>query len=168
MNLFSILRLKRSTDETPSAHSLKDVACAEKKISYMSRALFAQIESYMKTQKPFLRGDFSLDDMSRRLHATRNNISVAINCCSGLHFCGYINSYRVKYAMELMKRNPNMKKEEVAKLSGFNTLPTFNSSFKKNVNMTPGKYFREHIVAGEGSCQTMRYLSKSQAQKRRA
>lgn len=165
MDLFSILKLKRPVSGTVSKQSLRDVSYLGKKSSYM-RALYAQIESYMKVQRPFLRGEFSLGDMSRRLHTTRNNISVAINSCSGLNFRGYINSYRVKHAVELMRMNPNMKKEEIAKLSGFNTLPTFNSSFKKNVKMTPGKYFCEHIVAGEDSLPAMRYPSKSGARKR--
>lgn len=159
MNLFSILKLKRSMNETASKQSLRDVSYLGKKSSYM-KALYAQIESYMKIQRPFLRGDFSLEHMAMRLHTTRNNISVAINSCSGLNFRNYINSYRVKHAVELMRRNPNMKKEEVAKLSGFNTLPTFNSSFRKNVRTTPGKYFSEHIVTGEES-QPTQSLSKS-------
>lgn len=164
MNLFSIIKLKRSKNGTVPKQSLRDVSYLGEKSSYME-ALYAQIESYMKVQRPFLRGDFSLEHMSRRLHTTRNNISVAINSCSGLNFRSYINSYRVRHAVELMRRNPNMKKEEVAKLSGFNTLPTFNSSFRKNVKMTPGKYFSEYIAMGEEARPTMRYLSRSGEQK---
>lgn len=147
MNLFSILKSKRPKNVGSSKCPLRDISRLGEKSSYM-KALFFQVESYMKAQKPYLRGDFSLDDMSRKLHATRNNISVAINNCSGLNFRNYINTYRVEHAMELMKRNPKMKKEEVAKLSGFNTLPTFNSSFKRNVNMTPGKFLCHHIMTG--------------------
>ncbi len=166
MNLFSILKSKRSMSEKPSKHSLRDVSYLGEKSSYM-KILYAKIESYMKAQKPFLRGSFTIDDMSRKLHTTRNNISLAINYCSGLNFRNYINSYRVEHAAGLMRRNPNLKKEEVAKLSGFNTLPTFNSSFKKNVNMTPGQYLR-HVIADPKSSPAMQYLSTFAAQKRRA
>ncbi len=164
MNLFSILKPKSPGIVKPSKkRSLKDISYLGEKSSFM-KALYSQIESYMKSQKPFLRGDFSIGDVSKRLHTTRNNISLAINNCSGLNFRNYINTYRVEHAMELMRRYPNMKKDEVAKLSGFNTMPTFNSSFKKNVNMTPGKYTCTHIMADES--RPTRYLSTLKVPKR--
>lgn len=164
MNLFSILKSKRPVNVKSSKRSLRDASYLGERSSYM-KALYVRIESYMRSQKPYLRGDFSLDVISRRLNTTRNNVSVAINNCSGLNFRNYINTYRVEYAMELMRRNPNMKKEEVAKLSGFNTLPTFNSSFRKHVNMTPGKYLYTHLMA-EVIPRPTRHLSTLLAQKR--
>lgn len=161
INLFSILKSKRPKKAKPSnKRSLKDVSYLGEKSSFM-KALYAQIEAYMKSQKPFLRGDFTIDDVAKRLRTTRNNISVAINNCSGLNFRNYINTYRVEHAMALMRRYPNMKKDEVAKLSGFNTLPTFNASFKKNANMTPGKYLCTHIITDEN--RSKRSLSTSKA-----
>ena len=39
-----------------------------------------------------------------------------------------------------MKKDPYMKVEEVAKFSGFNTLPTFNSAFKMIMRQRPSEY----------------------------
>ena len=64
----------------------------------------------------------------------------AVNKYAGMNYSAFINSYRVKHAAELISKDPRMKMEEVAKLSGFNTLPSFNAAFKSVMNERPSEY----------------------------
>ena len=74
------------------------------------------------------------------LFCSRSVLSKTINICSGHNFRWLVNYYRIIYAAALMKKDPYMKIEEVAKLSGFNTLPTFNSAFKLMMKERPSEY----------------------------
>ena len=57
-----------------------------------------------------------------------------------MNYSTFVNTYRVKHAADLIAKDPRMKMEEVAKLSGFNTIPTFNSAFKAIMNERPSEY----------------------------
>ncbi len=102
--------------------------------------VYFRIERFMEEEAPYLDGSFCLTDMAKRLYINRSLISSAINECTGRNFRAYINSYRVRYASELIRQDPRQKLEQVSSLSGFNTLPTFNAAFRKYMNMTPSQY----------------------------
>lgn len=104
------------------------------------KMLFYKIEQIMKEQKPYLDGDFCVEDLARMVCSSKSYVSKAINMIGKSNFRPYINSYRVKYAADLIRRDPRMKMSEVASMSGFNSLPTFNSSFKSQMSMRPKDY----------------------------
>ncbi|MGN1225881.1 MAG: helix-turn-helix domain-containing protein, partial [Candidatus Cryptobacteroides sp.] len=104
------------------------------------KMLFYKIEQIMKEQKPYLDGDFCVEDLARMVCSSKSYVSKAINMIGRSNFRPYINSYRVKYAADLIRRDPRMKMSEVASMSGFNSLPTFNSSFKSQMSMRPKDY----------------------------
>jgi AraC-like DNA-binding protein len=54
----------------------------------------------------------------------------ALNEEKGMTFKEYINRLRIEYAEQLMERNPSLTKNEIATMSGYNTL----SSFYRNYN----------------------------------
>ena len=59
---------------------------------------------------------------------------------SGKNFRQFINSYRIRYSVELMKKNPRLRMDEVATMSGFHSTVTFTMAFKANMGETPGEY----------------------------
>ena len=105
-----------------------------------NRVLYARIISYMNERKPYLDGDFTLDDLARKVLSGRNSVSRAIAYCSGRNFKQFLNWYRVQYAKELIRQDPRMKMSEVAHLSGFNTQPSFNLAFRLNTSTTPTQW----------------------------
>ena len=117
-----------------------------KNLSYLGedtrrlKMLFYKIEKIMKEQKPYLDGDFCVEDLARLVCSSKSYVSKSINMVGKTNFRPYINAYRVKYAAELIRKDPRMKMSEVASMSGFNSLPTFNSSFKSNMSMRPKDY----------------------------
>ena len=104
------------------------------------KILFYKIEQIMKEKRPYLDGDFCVEDLARMVCSSKSYVSKAINMVGKTNFRPYINSYRVKYAADLIRRDPRMKMSEVASMSGFNSLPTFNSSFKSQMSMRPKDY----------------------------
>ncbi|MGM9784337.1 MAG: helix-turn-helix domain-containing protein [Candidatus Cryptobacteroides sp.] len=102
--------------------------------------LFEKVKVFMENNNPYLYGSFSIGELSQKIYANRTHVSKAINRLAGMNYSTFVNTYRVKHAADLIAKDPRMKMEEVAKLSGFNTIPTFNSAFKAIMNERPSEY----------------------------
>ena len=107
-----------------------------------SAVLFNEVVKIMEVKKPYLQDDFDLDDLSRMTRTNRLYLSKAINFHSGRNFNQMVNYYRVKYAVELIRRDSGLKMSEVAEMSGFHTTVSFNMAFKLNEHTTPSEYAR--------------------------
>ena len=107
-----------------------------------SAVLFNEIVKLMETKKPYLRDDFSAEELARMVHTNRLYLSKSINFHSGRNFNQLVNYYRVKYAIELLKRDSGLKMNEVAQMSGFHTVVSFNMAFKLNQHTTPSEFAR--------------------------
>ena len=131
---------KRRTPAHPSAryHS-RDLSYLEYNTENMNR-LFEKVKVFMENNNPYLYGSFSIGELSQKIYANRTHVSKAINRLAGMNYSTFVNTYRVKHAADLIAKDPRMKMEEVAKLSGFNTIPTFNSAFKAIMNERPSEY----------------------------
>ena len=127
---------KRKGSERPLGRDLSYLNDEEE----LTRILYHRITCFMEEKRPFLYGDFSIGELSKKMFASQARISRAIKRYSQMNFRGFVNSYRVKYASNLISKDPRMKMEEVARLSGFNTIPTFNTAFKTVMNERPSEY----------------------------
>lgn len=110
-----------------------------------SAALFNDVVRIMETRKPYLQDDFVVDDLSRMTRTNRLYLSKAINFHSGRNFNQLVNYYRVKYAVELIRKDPGLKMVEIAQMSGFHTVVSFNMAFKLNEHMTPSEFARSLV-----------------------
>lgn len=110
-----------------------------------SAALFNDVVRIMETKKPYLQDDFVVDDLSRMTRTNRLYLSKAINFHSGRNFNQLVNYYRVKYAMDLIRKDPGLRMVEVAQMSGFHTVVSFNMAFKLNEHMTPSEFARSLV-----------------------
>lgn len=113
-----------------------------KDISVNYRMLYGRMKEYMEAKQPYLNPSFCLEDMSKAMYTNSGYISRMINTCTGGNFSQFVNSYRVRHAMELYQKDMSLKVTELAQLSGFNTKVTFNMAFKLVANETPGQWCR--------------------------
>lgn len=107
-----------------------------------SAILFNDVVRVMETKKPYLQDDFNIDDLARMTHTNRMYLSKAINFHAGRNFNQMVNFYRVKYAQEIMKKDPGLKMVELSQMCGFHTIVSFNMAFKLNERITPSEYVR--------------------------
>lgn len=103
-------------------------------------ALYEKVTCIMDSKRPYLDEDYSLNDLSFAAYTNKTYLSRTINVMSGKNFRQFINSYRIRYSVELMKKNPRLRMDEVATMSGFHSTVTFTMAFKANMGETPGEY----------------------------
>lgn len=103
-------------------------------------ALYSRVVACMEEKKPFLDEDFSLEGMSRMMFTNKTYLSRVINNYSGRNFKQFTNYYRIMYAVDLIKKDPRLSVMELATMSGFHSVVTFNMAFRLNMNDTPGAF----------------------------
>lgn len=104
--------------------------------------LFERVEEYMQKEKPYLDDMFSLSGLAMEMMTNKSMLSKTINEKAGKNFCQYVNSYRIKHAVALIKRDRRLKVGELSLMSGFHTVASFNMAFKLFMNDTPSEYMR--------------------------
>lgn len=105
-------------------------------------ALFESINKAVQEHQLFLQPDVSLASLARRLKASPQKISLAINSKAGCNFNEYVNRLRIAYAMQLL-RKPETKELTIAAIAtdaGFNSLSSFNQAFRKVTGKTPSAF----------------------------
>lgn len=102
--------------------------------------LMLRINELMETRKMFLNPYLKITDVADALGTNRTYVSNSINAAKGCTFNVFINSYRVEYAKELMRKNPEMKMAEIWTASGFSTETSFFRNFKLFTDMTPKEW----------------------------
>ena len=87
-----------------------------------------------------------LAELAAELGTNRTTLSSYINSSLGTTFYDYVNSSRLEYTEKLLS-DPDAKYsvEQLAELSGFNSLSTFRRAFGKKYGMSPQQY-RERVL----------------------
>lgn len=104
---------------------------------------YSRLLELMNVSKPYLRDTYYIDDMCTDLGVNKSYLSNVINVYSGRNYRQFINYYRIKYAIALMKEDPSQLIMEVALLCGFHSVVSFNMAFKLNMHMTPSEYLEK-------------------------
>lgn len=100
--------------------------------------LFVRIDDYVRIHKPYLDEEFTIKMLAEAIGANRSYVSKAVNDRYG-HFRHYLNSFRARYALELMRQDRRLILKEVARMSGFRSMGTFVSAFRLEYLITPGE-----------------------------
>lgn len=108
----------------------------------MMKLLYEKVLCVMEEDKPYLREDFSLYELSASVFTNKTYLSKTINAMTGKNFRQFINTYRIRYSIGLMDADPLIKVNELSFQSGFHSTVTFNMAFKLNTGMTPGEYIQ--------------------------
>lgn len=106
--------------------------------------LFQRISTLMDAEKPYLRSDLKLSDVSTRLNTNSRYVSEAIRNQRGCSFTQFVNGYRVEHAKRLMRENPDRKITEIATLSGFSGESSFFRTFKSFTGLTPKEWIAQN------------------------
>lgn len=106
-----------------------------------SQHIKEQLLKFMNEQKPYLTPKLKIKDLSELTQIPAHHISQVLNELFEKNFYEFINEYRVKDAMAILK-DPKFKNhtyESIAFDVGFNSRSAFYSAFKKVYNTTPSK-----------------------------
>lgn len=94
----------------------------------------------MEKEQLFRRKDLRIGDVATGLGTNSTYISASLNSQLGVSFPNYLARYRVDYARDLMRRNPDMRLSDVAEESGFANESSFFRSFKRLTGLTPSEW----------------------------
>lgn len=105
-------------------------------------AILEKLELYMQSQKSFLNPTLNIDTLAEEVGVATQDISLALNHHLGRHFFDFINGYRIEVACEMLA-SPDFSETtilDIALESGFNSKSSFNTAFKKQMQITPSQY----------------------------
>lgn len=98
-------------------------------------------------EKVYLENDLSLPKLAKKISASCNETSFAINELYQDNFYNFINKYRIEEAKTLLlsDRYSQLNILGIAYESGFNSKTTFNTTFKKYVGLSPTEFVKSNI-----------------------
>lgn len=132
-----LLIRKRHNHQTPV---IDNSVPADLSVTNPNEVLMQRIRDLMEQQQLYLNSELKLADVATMLNTNRNVISNCINSQHGSSFSQFVNEYRVRYAQELMRRQPDIKISEVWMASGFSTETSFFRTFKASTGKTPSEW----------------------------
>lgn len=106
------------------------------------RSIFSRIEEYFRSESPFLDTDLSIGEVSERIFTNKVYVSRAISECADTNFCQYVNRYRIGYAMDCFRQNPALRVSDLAYMSGFRTVASYNMAFRRVAGEIPSDWMR--------------------------
>jgi len=106
------------------------------------RVIQEQLQSLIQEEKPYLKGDLTIQDLAKKLTVSRQYLTQVLNEKMKCNFNDYINFFRVEEFKQRAKdpRYENYTILALALDSGFNSKTTFNTIFKKHTGLTPSQY----------------------------
>jgi len=104
--------------------------------------LIIRLKHLMTTEKVYLDSSLTLPRLAQRLNVSLHLLSHEINSFYNQNFTEYINSFRIEESCRMLSSDiyDNLTIEGIAYDSGFNSLSTFNTAFKKKMNCTPSQF----------------------------
>ncbi len=108
--------------------------------------LVIKLNKYLEEEKPYLRNDLRLEDITEKLGTNRQYLSQIINENYNKNFFTLINTYRINEAKKLFfnHKHKQLSIMGVANSVGFNSKSTFNTLFKKYTGKTPSQFIKEN------------------------
>lgn len=113
--------------------------------AHKAKELAIKTQHLIESEKLFRNPRLTLADLAVKLEVHPNYVSQAINSYFGISFKEMINSLRVAEAKELLhdETNDRLTFEAIAEMAGFNSVSSFNASFKRIVGETPSAFKRD-------------------------
>lgn len=107
-------------------------------------ATYERLNALFEEKKPYLDGDLTIADVAKELYTNKLYVSKTISVCSGKNFCQYVNYHRVQYSVGLFRSDPYLKVSQLAEMSGFHSVASFNMAFKLFIGESPSEWCRRH------------------------
>lgn len=125
------------SEDDADIEDIKSQAAAPVMANSDAKSLTEQFVQYMIGKEPYLNPALSINDVAIALHTNRTYVSTVVNQNFGVSFRDYINVLRVNRAMDLLKKYPEDKLEDIASRSGFASAAQFVRKFREITGETP-------------------------------
>ncbi len=112
----------------------------ENNITVEKSDLADKLKAVMEEKQLFRNKDLRIADVAAELCTNTTYLSACLNGELNTTFPAFVTSYRIRYAQELMRKNPTMLMSQVAEASGFTNEKTFLRSFKATCGVTPSEW----------------------------
>lgn len=137
--------MKRRDDHIPSRDRKSDANGADfARLAERCKTILL----YLGVERPYLRPDFSLWELSRAVAMPVSVVSAAINRCLGKNYLELVNAYRLEEAHALLRdaagRGLRVNIADVAARSGFTSRSVFYKRFVAAEGITPRQYLERH------------------------
>lgn len=108
-----------------------------------------ELKEFMSDNEPFLDPSLTIQDLANQIKMPVRDLSVLINHYQEQHFFDFVNEYRIRKAMEILKDplKSDLNIQEVLYAVGFNSKSSFNTAFKKYTDLTPSQYRNNSLLA---------------------
>lgn len=106
---------------------------------------------FMKTGKPYLDEELSLQKLSLLIDISTHQLSQTINQGLNTNFYKFVNAYRIEEVKKKLT-DPEFEKYSILGIafeSGFNSKSTFNKIFKEETGMTPSEFKKSESIKKE-------------------
>lgn len=110
--------------------------------------LVDKLKLFMEEKEPYLDPSLTLYNLAKQIEIPDKALSILINRDLDLHFFDFVNGYRIRKSMEILK-DPNKKEFTVLEILydvGFNSKSSFNTAFKNYTGITPTQYRKTHSL----------------------
>ncbi|MDT7830913.1 helix-turn-helix domain-containing protein [Flavobacteriaceae bacterium S356] len=146
-------KLKRRFDELASATRKetgipKMVAQDKSKISVPKEVIdtiVKKLEAFER-KNAFTSTRLSLNSLANDLKTNPNYLSKIINHRMGIGFSSYINELRINYVLDLLDKNPTIRKysiEAIGNEVGYKNAQSFSNAFYKKTGLKPSYYIKQ-------------------------
>lgn len=107
-------------------------------------ALLEKIIERVEGDKLFMDNSISVNRLADILETNKSYISQVINEGLQKNFSTFINEYRIQEARKMLadKENKHLTIEAIARTTGFKSISSFNTAFKKYTGLTPSYFLR--------------------------
>ncbi len=141
--VISMIILKERKSRPLVQRKYQTSSLKEEQLSPLKQAL----EKAMQNEKMYLDPELTLTKLAKHLTTSPNHLSQLINSIYQKSYSDYINDLRVAEVSRLLKQDQAKTKKIVSLAfeSGFNSISSFYTVFKKRTGMTPSEY-RDQIT----------------------
>lgn len=142
---FTRLCLEKELHKSEISEQLPGIRYAASLLTEQQKEdLKTMISVVLETEKPFLKSNFTIENLSSRLNISRTYISQVINEKFNMNFNNLINEYRVKEVIRLMNEDSTktFTLEAIGLSVGFGSKSSFNAAFKKYTGTTPSVFLK--------------------------
>ncbi len=104
--------------------------------------IFSALLQIMVEQKPYLNPSLTITELAESINSNQKYLSIVINERFEKNFFSFINEYRIKEAIEILKTTIGKQYsiEGIGNSAGFHSRSTFITAFKKATGVTPSEY----------------------------
>lgn len=105
------------------------------------------MQNYLKTERPFIDPNFSLDDLAKQLDVPKHHLYYCLNSVLDIKFTTLRTQLRVEYAKELLLSDSlkSLSMEGIWPKTGFSSRTNFFVTFKEVTGYTPTEFIKINI-----------------------